>query len=102
MQFNSVVFLKFFAAFLLLYHLVRGHRGARNWLVVVEVRSHKQGGLLPRQTISREKVRRLRRLAQMIWKQPRFQKLSVRIDLVEVETDAQDRPGRVEIIEHLR
>lgn len=35
MQFNSVVFLKFFAAFLLLYHLVRGHRGARNWLVVV-------------------------------------------------------------------
>jgi len=34
MQFNSAEFLKFFAAFLLLYHLVRGHLAARNALVV--------------------------------------------------------------------
>ena len=35
MPFNSAVFLQFFAAFLLLYHLVRRQGAARNWLIVV-------------------------------------------------------------------
>jgi D-alanyl-lipoteichoic acid acyltransferase DltB (MBOAT superfamily) len=34
MRFNSTVFLQFFAAFLLLYWLVRNHRSARNALIV--------------------------------------------------------------------
>ena len=34
MTFNSSVFLQFFAAFLLLYWLARGHLRARNWLIV--------------------------------------------------------------------
>jgi D-alanyl-lipoteichoic acid acyltransferase DltB (MBOAT superfamily) len=34
MLFNSVVFLKFFAAFLLLYWLARNNLRARNWLIV--------------------------------------------------------------------
>ena len=34
MLFNSTLFLKFFAAFLLLYFIVRGNLKARNWLIV--------------------------------------------------------------------
>ena len=34
MLFNSTLFLKFFAAFLLLYWMVRGNLAARNWLIV--------------------------------------------------------------------
>ena len=71
------------------------------FLVIVEVRSHKLGGLRPRETISRDKLRRLRRLADQVHKRPKFRKLPVRIDLVEVAVDERGKAVGFEIIEAL-
>lgn len=73
----------------------------RGCLVVVEVRSHKEGNPRPRETISRDKLRRLRRLADQVHKQPRYRELPVRIDLVEVTTGAGGRAIAFEILEAL-
>ena len=69
------------------------------WLVIAEVRSHKQGSVVrPREALSREKQRRLRALAEQVRKRPGLRELPVRIDLVEVATDEYDRPITVEIL----
>ena len=69
------------------------------WLVIVEVRSYKQqGGHPPRETLSADKQRRLRRMAQELHKRPLWRDKPVRIDLVEVATDARDRAVGFEII----
>ena len=68
------------------------------WLVVVEVRSYKQGSPLPpHATLSREKQARLRRLAEEVRKRQGRTALPVRIDLVEVGTDASDQPVTAEV-----
>jgi len=70
------------------------------WLVVIEVRSRKQGSAVsPRETLTAKKKRRLRRLAEQVHKRPRWRRLSLRIDLVEVETDARDRVVSIQAIE---
>ena len=71
------------------------------FLVIVEVRSHKLGGLRPRETISRDKLCRLRRLADQVHKRPKFRKLPVRIDLVEVAVDERGKAVGFEIIRAL-
>jgi putative endonuclease len=61
-------------------------------LVIVEVRSYKAtSGFRPRATLSADKQHRLRRMAQELHKRPRWRDRPVRIDLVEVQTDARDR-----------
>jgi putative endonuclease len=75
--------------------LLARHEG---FLVLVEVRSHKAGGLQPREALSRDKQRRLRRLAEQVLKLPAYRRLPIRIDLVEVLTDERDRPVKCEII----
>ncbi len=73
-----------------------------DWLVVVEVRSYKsQDGRRPRETLSPDKQRRLRRLTGELHKRPRWRDRPVRIDLVEVQTDARDRAVGFEIIKGL-
>jgi putative endonuclease len=68
-------------------------------LVIVEVRSYKQqGGYQPRATLSADKQRRLRRMAQELHKRPQWRDQPVRIDLVEVATDAHHRAVGFEII----
>ncbi len=70
------------------------------WLVVVEVRSRKQGSAVsPRETLTAKKKRRLRRLAEQVHKRPRWRRLSLRIDLVEVETDTRDRVVSIQALE---
>jgi putative endonuclease len=70
----------------------------QEFLVIVEVRSHKLGNPRPRETISRDKLRRLRRLADNVHKRPRFRRMSVRIDLVEVAVDERGKAVGFEII----
>ena len=70
------------------------HQG---WLVVVEVRSRGAGSPPPHATLSRDKRRRLRRLAQNLHREQRFRDLPVRIDLVEVTIDERGRPASFEI-----
>ena len=68
------------------------------WLVIVEVRSYRQAGGLPPHTVfSRDKQRRLRRLADHVVKRREWRRYSVRIDLVEVAVDERDRPVALEI-----
>jgi putative endonuclease len=72
---------------------------AEGALVIVEVRSYQQeGGHLPRETLSADKQRRLRRMAQELHKSPRWRDRPVRIDLVEVAMDERDRAVGFEII----
>jgi putative endonuclease len=75
--------------------LLARHQG---FLVIVEVRSHKAGGLQPREALSQDKQRRLRRLAEHVHQLPAYRGLPIRIDLVEVLTDDRDRPVKFEII----
>jgi putative endonuclease len=70
-----------------------------DWLVIVEVRSYRQGTpLRPRATLGPDKTRRLRRLAEEYAKQRRFHHLRVRVDLVEVATDDQHRCVGLEVL----
>jgi putative endonuclease len=69
------------------------------WLVIVEVRSYQeQQGRRPREALSKDKQRRLRRLAEELHKRPLWRDRPVRIDLVEVQTDARHRAVGFEII----
>ncbi len=68
------------------------------WLVIVEVRSYRRGeGRPPRETLSRDKQRRLRRLAEEVGKRPSWRSRRIRIDLVEVETDPEGRAVGFEV-----
>jgi putative endonuclease len=68
-------------------------------LVIVEMRSYAQeSGFPPRGALSADKQRRLRRLAEELHKRPLWRDKPVRIDLVEVATDARHRAVGFEII----
>ena len=70
-----------------------------DWLVIVEVRSYKApDGRRPRETLSPDKQRRLRRMADELHKRPLYRDRPVRIDLIEVQTDPRDRAVGFEII----
>lgn len=76
--------------------IIARHEG---WLVIVEVRSYKQGSVVrPRESLSRKKQERLRALTEQVRKRPGLRELPVRIDLVEVATDEYDRAVAVEIL----
>ncbi len=75
--------------------LLAAHEG---WLVIVEVRSYRRGeGRPPRESLSRDKQRRLRRLAEEVGKRPLWRNRPLRIDLVEVATDSQGRAEGFEV-----
>ena len=71
-----------------------------NWLVVVEVRSRREDSpVSPRETLTRNKRRKLRALTEQLRKRHRLVNKPVRVDLVEV---ALDERGRVKSCEVLR
>lgn len=70
------------------------------WLVIVEVRSYRRGeGRRPRETLSQDKQRRLRRLAEQVGKRSPWRHRPLRIDLVEVATDPQGKAVGFEVIQ---
>ena len=59
-----------------------------NWLVVVEVRSRREDSpVSPRETLTRNKRRKLRALTEQLRKRHRLVDRPVRVDLVEVTID---------------
>ena len=59
-----------------------------DWLVVVEVRSRREDSpVSPRETLTRQKRRKLRALTEQLRKQHRLADRPVRVDLVEVTVD---------------
>ncbi len=59
-----------------------------NWLVVVEVRSRREDSpVSPRETLTRNKRRKLRALTEQLRKRHRLVDKPVRVDLVEVTLD---------------
>ncbi|HEY3396821.1 MAG TPA: YraN family protein [Armatimonadota bacterium] len=67
-------------------------------LVVAEVRSYKQGGMPPRQTLSADKRRRLRRFGEQWHARSPYRHDPLRLDLVEVMTDDRHRVIGIEIL----
>jgi putative endonuclease len=76
--------------------IVAEHDG---WLVVVEVRSRREDSpVTPRETLTRKKRRKLRKLAEQLRKQHRRRRSPVRVDLVEVTVDERGKVGSCEVI----
>ncbi len=64
-------------------------------LVVIEVRSRRPGGVLPRETVNRHKRRRIVHAARSYLLQEGFEDAPVRFDVVEVIFEPDQRTGRV-------